>query len=66
MSYLVIHDEDPLPDEETMESWDEGKIKSKKRTFKLNSIIKEKIDDKYDRQIILKPAFEEFMGISKN
>ena len=63
--YIVIHDEDPLPDP-IPENWDEDKVIGKKRTFALNDTLKSMINLDIGNIEMLSPDFEEVAGISRN
>ena len=65
LNYVVIHDEDPLPDP-IPEDWDDDKIKSKRRTFKFNQDIQNLIDHSFGNFHMLEPDFEGVSGVSKN
>jgi putative ATP-dependent endonuclease of OLD family len=61
--YYVIHDEDPLPDQ-IPESWNEDKIREKRKTYELNEEIIQLIDESLGKAEILQPDFEGVSGIS--
>ena len=63
--YVVIHDEDPLPDP-VPEDWNRGKVDSKKRTYDLNLEIAELVDGPLGVIEVLAPNLEQVGGISKN
>jgi CRISPR-associated exonuclease Cas4 len=62
--YLVIHDEDPLPDP-VPNDWTEEKRREKDRTFKLNAEIKNLVKPPLGRVEMLSPDFEHAAGVSK-
>jgi len=63
--YLVIHDEDPLPDP-IPDAWNEDKKKAKKRTFELNKQIKDLVKAPLGQVEMLSPDFEAVSGVSKS
>ncbi len=63
--YLVVHDEDPLPDP-IPEDWGEDKRKSKERTFELNTVIAELVDEPLGTVQLFSPDLERVAGISKS
>jgi CRISPR-associated exonuclease Cas4 len=63
LSYVVIHDEDPIPDPVPRE-WSEDKVREKQRTFDLNVEIAGHVDPALGETIILRPDCEGFFGIS--
>ncbi len=65
ISYVVVHDEDPLPDTIPVE-WDEAKRRAKKRTFELNAQIAGEIGKGLGSVFVLAPDFEKASGVSKN
>lgn len=65
ISYLVIHDEDPLPNQIPKE-WSKDKIEAKKRTFELNDQIKNLVEAPLGRLEMFAPDFEKVSGISKS
>ncbi len=64
LHYLVIHDEDPLPDPIPSE-WDEDKKREKIRTFELNKKISDLIDRNIGDVHMLCPDFEGAANVSK-
>jgi len=65
IQYLVIHDEDPLPDP-IPHDWTEDKRKAKERTFELNEAIRKLVDPNYGGVEMLQPDFETVAGIPKS
>jgi len=65
LDYLVIHDEDPLP-EPIPDDWNQDKKRSKRGTYELNKTIESMIDLQYGSVEVLSPDFEGFCGISKS
>lgn len=65
LPYLVIHDEDPLPNPIPAD-WDDNKIKSKQRTFELNAQIAALVDAPIGAVEIFSPDLEVVSGVSKN
>lgn len=63
--YLVIHDEDPLPDP-IPNNWDEDKVKSAKHTFEQNTKIRDIVKKALGEQIIIQPDFERAFGVPKS
>jgi len=63
--YLVIHDEDPLPDP-IPQDWNEDKTREKRRTFKLNQEIAAMVKAPLGQMEVLSPDFEQAAGISKS
>ncbi len=64
LSYVVVHDEDPLPDPIPAE-WKEERKREKARTFALNEEIRLQIDPSLGRVVVLRSDFENAAGISK-
>ncbi len=64
MNYVVIHDEDPLPDP-IPNDWNQDKVKSHRNTYDLNSKIEQLVGDT-GSVIMLSKDFEDCAGISKN
>lgn len=62
--YVVIHDEDPLPDPIPAD-WNEDKRRSKRRTFELNQEISTAINPLFGRVEMLSPDFERVSGVSR-
>ncbi len=65
LDYMIIHDEDPLP-EPFPNNWPQEKRKSKQDTFKLNAIIANAVSDPAKQVHVMKSDFEAVAGISKN
>jgi len=65
LHYLVIHDEDPLPDL-IPEDWGREKIREKRRTFALNTAIADMINPGLGDVQLFSPDFEGASGISKS
>ena len=63
--YLVVHDEDPLPDP-LPDDWSNDKIKSKRRTFELNQEICNHVASPFGKIEVMSPDFENESGISKS
>jgi CRISPR-associated exonuclease Cas4 len=63
--YLVVHDEDPLPDP-IPDNWGEDKIASKRRTFGLNQTISDLVDAPFGSIEVMSPDFERVAGVSKS
>jgi len=61
--YLVIHDEDPLPDP-IPDDWNEDKKREKRRTFELNREIAGIVEHPLGRVEQLSPDFEHVGGVS--
>ncbi len=64
MQYLVVHDEDPLPDQ-TPNEWDQNKRQSKMKTFELNQTIADIVDPGLGKIKMLCPDFESECGVSR-
>jgi CRISPR-associated exonuclease Cas4 len=62
--YLVIHDEDPLPDP-IPEAWNADKVREKERTFTLNEDIAGLVEQPLGHVEIFSPDFEGAAGVSK-
>lgn len=62
--YMVIHDEDPLPDP-IPNDWSEDKKKAKKKTYELNDEIKKLVEAPLGQVKILSPDFETVSGVPK-
>jgi len=63
--YLVIHDEDPLPDP-IPDDWDENKRREKRRTFELNVEIANLARAQGAQVEILSPDFERVSGVPRS
>jgi len=62
--YLVVHDEDPLPDP-IPSDWTEDKHRGKQRTYKLNNEIRELVNYDIGEIEMLSPDFERLAGVSR-
>lgn len=60
--YIVLHDDDPLPDPLPME-WNEDKIREKRRTFELNATIARLVEAPLGAIRVFSPDFEGSAGI---
>lgn len=65
LPYLVIHDEDPLPDPIPAD-WDDDKRKAKQRTFELNTHMAAIVEAPLGALEVLSPDFEKVSGVSKS
>lgn len=65
ISYIVIHDEDPLPDPVPAE-WSVDKHREKERTFKLNEEILHLVQEPLGKVKVFKPDFEGACGVSRS
>lgn len=63
--YLVIHDEDPLPDP-IPEDWNVDKRREKERTFRLNEEIAQLVEAPLGEVRMFCPDFEGASGVSKS
>ncbi|MBW2059891.1 MAG: ATP-dependent endonuclease [Deltaproteobacteria bacterium] len=63
--YLVIHDEDPLPDP-IPNDWNEDKRKAKQRTYDLNKQIRDLIQGPFGKVEMFPRDFETVSGVSKS
>jgi len=63
LNYIVVHDEDPLPDP-IPEDWNSDKRQAKKRTFELNSEIQTTVGES-DLIRVLQPDFEGCSRVSR-
>lgn len=63
--YLVIHDEDPLPDP-IPDDWNKDKKKARERTFALNKDINNCVKTPLGQVEMLSPDFERVSGVSKS
>jgi len=63
--YMVIHDEDPLPDSIPAD-WSEDKIASKRRTFNLNQTISDLVSAPLGAVAVMAPDFEKVSGVSRS
>lgn len=63
--YLVIHDEDPLPDP-IPEEWNEEKRREKQRTFGLNEQIRALVAAPLGSVKMFSPDFERACGVSRS
>ena len=64
LNYVVVHDEDPLPDPIPSE-WTPDKISSKRRIFAINQEIQSAINTVFGRFYMFEPYFEEVSGVSR-
>ncbi len=64
ISYIVIHDEDPLPDPIPAD-WDENKRREKERTFRLNKEIADLVEASLGQVKVFEPDFERACGVSR-
>lgn len=64
LKYVVVHDEDPLPDP-IPSGWADDKLKQKERTYKFNETIKEHIDSGLGSIQVFSPDIEGVLGVSK-
>lgn len=62
--YIVVHDEDPLPDP-IPDEWDDDKRREKRRTFELNRTIAALIDQRIGKVFVLSPDFEGASSVSR-
>ena len=65
LSYVVVHDQDPLPDPPPTD-WNEDKLRNKRRTFELNEEIRNSIDNAIGSVEMFSPHFEGVAEVSKN
>ena len=65
LKYLVVHDEDPVPDPVPPE-WGEDKAKAKRATFEMNSKIASLLDPELGRIAVFSPDFEGMSGVSRS
>jgi len=63
LKYVVIHDEDPLPDPVPAE-WNQDKRREKTRLFEKNAEIVDLIVSDYGSLRVFSPVFEQVAGIS--
>ena len=63
--YLVVHDEDPLPDP-IPDEWEADRKTSAKRTFDLNRKIADIVEEPYGTVHTLSPYFENIAGVSRS
>lgn len=64
LPYLVVHDEDPIPDP-VPESWDDTKREAKSRTYALNAELANLVEAPLGRIEVLSPDLEGASGVSK-
>jgi len=64
LKYVVVHDEDPIPDPIPVE-WNAEKRASKQRTFSLNQEIQNSIDVALGNSHMFQPDFEKVSGVSR-
>ncbi len=62
--YIVVHDEDPLP-EPIPEDWNDDKRREKRKAFELNANITAGINRDLGSVFVLSPDFEGASGVSK-
>lgn len=65
LSYVVVHDEDPLPNP-PQSDWSDDKWREKRRTFELNQTIQESVNATSGTVIVLSPDFESVSQVSKS
>ncbi len=65
ISYIVIHDEDPLPDP-IPDNWNENKVREKRRTFELNEQIRDLVEPHLGKIEMFSPDFEGASGVPKS
>ena len=65
LPYVVVHDEDPLPDP-IPDDWSEDKTASKKRTFALNETIEGMVERPLGEVVMMSAGFEKASGVSKS
>jgi len=63
--YVVVHDEDPLPDP-IPSDWNENKKREKRRTFELNKKIAAMVKSPFGQIEVLTPDFEEVAAVSRS
>lgn len=63
--YIVVHDEDPLPDPIPAD-WDDDKREAKRRTFALNQEIAAMVEAPLGRVELVSPDFESVAGVSRS
>jgi len=63
--YLVVHDEDPLPDP-IPSDWNENKKQEKEHTFKLNEKIAGIVKSPLGQVEVFSPDFEKVAGVSRS
>ena len=61
--YVVVHDEDPVPDPIPID-WNADKTREKWRTYKLNEEIRQHVWAGLGQIEVVRPRFEEFSGVS--
>ena len=64
IQYLVVHDEDPVPDS-TPQEWSADKLQSKRRTFEFNNVIASTAEPDFGNVFMVERDFESMVGISK-
>ncbi len=65
LSYLVVHDEDRLP-QEIPEDWGAEKTREKRRTFELNQTIVEALNEKIGAVHVMSNDFEDASGVPRS
>lgn len=63
--YIVVHDEDPVPDP-VPETWNADKRREKERTFRLNTDIRDSVQETLGKVEMISPDFEGAAGVSRN
>ncbi len=63
LNYIVIHDEDPLPDP-IPEDWSDEKRREKRRTYELNDMLTVLVESGLGIVQMLRPDFEQVSGVS--
>lgn len=65
LRYVVVHDEDPLPDP-IPDDWEDEKIRAANATFHLNEELTRLANKNLGQIYVFSPCFEEVAGISKS
>lgn len=65
LHYLVVHDEDPLPDP-VPDEWNPDKIRARQRTYELNNEISNMVEPQIGEVVMLSRDFEDVAGVSRS
>ncbi|WP_457637075.1 ATP-dependent nuclease [Oceanithermus sp.] len=65
LNYIVVHDEDPLPDPIPAD-WSDDKRMQKRKTYKYNETIKNTVDPDLGSVVVLSPDIERAINVSRS
>ena len=64
INYVVVHDEDPIPD--PVPCWSEDRLRQSQKTYQLNKLIQREIDQRFGLVEMIAGDFERFSDIPKS